>query len=32
MIEVLPLAEAPAAYERMLAGDARFRLVLDVTA
>jgi alcohol dehydrogenase, propanol-preferring len=27
--EVLPLSEAPQAYERMLAGKARFRIVLD---
>jgi propanol-preferring alcohol dehydrogenase len=29
MIEVLPLAEAPKAYERMMSGAARFRVVLD---
>ena len=29
MNEVLPLAEAPKAYERMLSGQARFRVVLD---
>jgi propanol-preferring alcohol dehydrogenase len=28
MIEEMPLAEAPAAFARMLAGDARFRIVL----
>jgi D-arabinose 1-dehydrogenase-like Zn-dependent alcohol dehydrogenase len=28
MIEVMPLARAADAYERMMAGDARFRLVL----
>ncbi len=27
-IETVPLAEAPAAYDRMMAGDARFRMVL----
>lgn len=27
--EVLPLSEAPRAYERMLSGQARFRVVLD---
>ena len=30
--EVLPLSEAPRAYERMLSGEARFRVVLDTTA
>jgi propanol-preferring alcohol dehydrogenase len=30
MIEVLPLAEAPNAYERMMSGKARFRIVLDI--
>jgi alcohol dehydrogenase, propanol-preferring len=29
---VLPLAEAPKAYERMMSGQARFRVVLDVAA
>jgi alcohol dehydrogenase, propanol-preferring len=29
MNEVLPLAEAPKAYERMMSGQARFRVVLD---
>ncbi len=29
MNEVMPLAEAPKAYERMLSGQARFRMVLD---
>jgi propanol-preferring alcohol dehydrogenase len=29
MNEVLPLTEAPQAYERMMAGLARFRIVLD---
>ena len=28
MIETLPLARAAEAYERMMAGDARFRVVL----
>jgi propanol-preferring alcohol dehydrogenase len=32
MNEVVSLSEAPAAYERMLSGKARFRLVLDATA
>jgi alcohol dehydrogenase, propanol-preferring len=32
MIEVLPLTEAPAAYERMMSGRARFRVVLDMDA
>jgi alcohol dehydrogenase, propanol-preferring len=32
MNEVLPLSEAPKAYERMLSGQARFRMVLDVQA
>ncbi|WP_329455071.1 alcohol dehydrogenase catalytic domain-containing protein [Streptomyces sp. NBC_01497] len=32
MNEVVPLSEAPAAYERMLSGKARFRVVLDATA
>lgn len=30
MIEVLPLAEAQKAYERMMSGQARFRIVLDM--
>ena len=29
MVEVVPLNEAPAAYERMMSGEARFRIVLD---
>jgi propanol-preferring alcohol dehydrogenase len=29
LIEVMPLDEAPAAYARMMAGDARLRIVLD---
>ena len=32
MNEVMPLAEAPKAYERMLSGRARFRVVLDTSA
>jgi alcohol dehydrogenase, propanol-preferring len=32
MTEVLPLSQAPAAYERMMAGQARFRVVLDAAA
>jgi propanol-preferring alcohol dehydrogenase len=31
-VEVMPFAQAPEAYERMLSGKARFRVVLDVTA
>lgn len=31
MIEPLPFAEAPKAYERMMSGRARFRVVLDFT-
>ncbi|TQM64709.1 alcohol dehydrogenase catalytic domain-containing protein [Humibacillus xanthopallidus] len=27
--EIVPLSQAPQAYERMLSGDARFRVVLD---
>ncbi|BAL89848.1 putative alcohol dehydrogenase [Actinoplanes missouriensis 431] len=30
--EVLPLSEAPKAYDRMINGDARFRIVLDMSA
>ena len=30
MNEVFPFAEAPKAYERMLSGHARFRVVLDM--
>jgi propanol-preferring alcohol dehydrogenase len=30
MLEVLPFVEAPAAYERMMSGGARFRVVLDM--
>lgn len=32
MVETMPLAQAPAAYERMMSGQARFRVVLDMTA
>ena len=32
MIEPLPFADAPAAYERMMSGRARFRVVLDFAA
>ncbi|MEU4410630.1 alcohol dehydrogenase catalytic domain-containing protein [Streptosporangium sp. NPDC023963] len=32
MIETVPWAEAPKAYERMMSGEARFRVVLDVAA
>jgi len=28
----MPFEEAPAAYERMMSGAARFRIVLDVHA
>ena len=30
MTEVLPLAQAPQAYERMMSGEARFRIVLNM--
>jgi propanol-preferring alcohol dehydrogenase len=30
MTEIVPLADAPAAYARMLANEARFRIVLDM--
>ncbi|MEU0795256.1 alcohol dehydrogenase catalytic domain-containing protein [Amycolatopsis sp. NPDC005961] len=30
--EIMPLSEAPKAYERMMSGDARFRVVLDTHA
>ncbi|MFI9777406.1 alcohol dehydrogenase catalytic domain-containing protein [Streptomyces sp. NPDC051956] len=30
MTEVMPLAQAPKAYERMMSGEARFRIVLNV--
>ena len=32
MNEVFAFADAPAAYERMMSGQARFRVVLDVAA
>jgi propanol-preferring alcohol dehydrogenase len=32
MTEVMTFNEAPRAYERMMTGDARFRIVLDVAA
>ncbi|GAA4573285.1 alcohol dehydrogenase catalytic domain-containing protein [Planotetraspora kaengkrachanensis] len=32
MIETLPLSDAPQAYERMISGEARFRVVLDTKA
>ncbi|MFF2328646.1 MULTISPECIES: alcohol dehydrogenase catalytic domain-containing protein [unclassified Streptomyces] len=32
MTEVMPLSEAPKAYERMMSGQARFRVVLDAAA
>jgi len=32
MNEVYPLSRAPDAYARMLSGDARFRVVLDMRA
>jgi D-arabinose 1-dehydrogenase-like Zn-dependent alcohol dehydrogenase len=31
-IETLPLEEAQAAYDKMMAGDARFRMVLTTGA
>jgi alcohol dehydrogenase, propanol-preferring len=31
MTEVMPFEEAPAAYERMMSGAARFRVVLDMS-
>ena len=30
-METLPLAEAQAAYDKMMAGDARFRMALTMT-
>jgi propanol-preferring alcohol dehydrogenase len=30
MVEVMPFAETPAAYQRMMSGRARFRVVLDL--
>lgn len=32
LVETMPLADAPKAYERMMSGRARFRVVLDMTA
>lgn len=32
MIEMMPLSRAPEAYERMMSGKARFRVVLDTAA
>jgi propanol-preferring alcohol dehydrogenase len=32
MNEVMPLSEAPKAYEHMFSGQARFRVVLDTGA
>ncbi|MGV0805636.1 zinc-binding dehydrogenase [Mycolicibacterium setense] len=32
MIEVMPFADAPKAYERMMSGHARFRVVLEIGA
>jgi propanol-preferring alcohol dehydrogenase len=32
MTEVLPFGDAPAAYERMMSGRARFRVVIDTQA
>jgi D-arabinose 1-dehydrogenase-like Zn-dependent alcohol dehydrogenase len=32
MIEIMPLRDAPKACERMMAGAARFRIVLDTAA
>jgi propanol-preferring alcohol dehydrogenase len=32
MNEILPWTEAPKAYARMLSGEARFRVVLDLAA
>lgn len=31
MNEIMPMADAPKAYERMMSGQARFRVVLDMT-
>jgi len=30
MVETMPLAQAPAAYDRMMSGQARFRIVLEI--
>ena len=32
MVETMPFLEAPKAYERMMSGKARFRIVLDIAA
>ena len=32
MIEMFPFEDAPKAYDRMMSGDTRFRVVLDITA
>jgi propanol-preferring alcohol dehydrogenase len=32
MIETVPLADAQKAYDRMISGEARFRMVLDLAA
>ena len=32
MVETMPFVEAPKAYERMMSGKARFRIVLDIAA
>lgn len=32
MVESMPFTEAPKAYERMMSGQARFRVVLDIAA
>jgi D-arabinose 1-dehydrogenase-like Zn-dependent alcohol dehydrogenase len=32
MIETMPLERAAEAYERMITGDARFRMVLTISA
>jgi Zn-dependent alcohol dehydrogenases len=31
MTETMPMVDAPKAYERMMSGQARFRIVLDMT-
>jgi D-arabinose 1-dehydrogenase-like Zn-dependent alcohol dehydrogenase len=31
-VEVMPFTKAPEAYERMISGEARFRVVLDTAA
>ena len=32
MIEMFSFDDAPKAYDRMMSGDARFRVVLDIAA